>query len=101
MRLIALIIIFGPLSLPARALETYTSTSHSCSGLKSIIEQKNAIYIRYPSPRGSGVMLCGRFVSSANFCESAKRAMPVPVRARDNKACRIRISREQIDDNFN
>lgn len=86
---------------PANALKAYNSSSLTCAGLQSIIEREKAVYVRYPSTRNPGITLGGRFVPTANYCESAKRAIPIPVATRDNRSCIIRICREQLDDAFN
>lgn len=85
----------------ALAGERIVAMNMTCSAIKSIIERDGSAIVLYRSRSIPGLTLVDRFVSAANFCESAKRAPPKSIRTRDDANCAIPVCREQVDDVFN
>lgn len=77
------------------------ASSVTCQQIKSTPEREGAAIVHYQSHNSSGLSLFDRFVSSANYCESAKRALPIAINTRDTTTCKIPVCREQKDDVFN
>ncbi|MEX0344350.1 MAG: hypothetical protein AB3N20_05470 [Rhizobiaceae bacterium] len=101
MRKMILAMIFAAASSNALALERLYSANITCDQVKSVLERDGAAIIYYPSRSIPGLNLINRFVKTANFCESAKRALPFAIKTRDTNVCKVPICREQKDDSFN
>lgn len=55
---------------PAAAISRVSSTSHTCSELRTIVARQGQVIITHPGSRGSGT-LYDKYVSDSSYCDAS------------------------------
>jgi hypothetical protein len=70
--------VIAPMTDEAQAISRYTSTSMSCSAVKSVVSNEGAVILRWTSGQ-TGNPRWARFVRSSSYCDPNERAVPASV----------------------
>lgn len=76
----------------AHAINRYTSTSMTCSGVTAAINREGAAIMRYTSK--SGALLYDRYVRNRNFCQPGETTQRAYIPTRDLPACPVNRCKE-------
>ncbi len=80
------------LSVEAQAINRYTSTSMSCSGIAAAINRDGAAIMRHTSK--SGALLYDRYVKNRNFCQPDETTQRAYIPSSDLPACPVNRCKE-------
>ena len=70
------------------AISRYTSTSMSCSSIKTVIHNEGAVILRHKS-QSTGNLLYNRYVRNDNYCRVDQTTQAVSVPALDTRNCLV------------
>jgi hypothetical protein len=91
--------VVAPLIGEAQAISRYTSTSMSCSAVKSVVSNEGAVILRWTSGQ-TGNPRWARFVRSSSYCDPGERAIPASVPSASGTCTVKKCRRCDIDMRF-
>ncbi|MBL8579495.1 MAG: hypothetical protein JNK47_20010 [Mesorhizobium sp.] len=85
--LCAVVVPLTVLPVEALAINRYTSTSMTCSGVTAALNRDGAAILRYTSK--SGALLYDRYVKNRNFCQPDETTQRAYIPSSDLPACPV------------
>jgi hypothetical protein len=87
----------SPMIGEAQAISRYTSTSMSCSAVRSKVNNEGAVILRWTSSQ-TGNPRYDRFVRSSSYCDPGQRAVPSSVPSASGSCGVKKCQRCDMDD---
>ncbi|MGO4440196.1 hypothetical protein [Rhizobium sp. RAF56] len=82
---------------PALAISRYDTRSYTCPQTQALIDQQNAVILRYPAQRTSNMTLYDRYVSDSRSCASGFYASRTYIPTKGSSSCAVYTCRTTTD----